>query len=259
MTPGEVIMHGGLLAALPLAAAAGFLSFASPCVLPVVPGYLGLIGATSGPAGPAVPAEGRGGTTSARAVPRSRLALGAMLFVLGFSLVYVLSGAAFGQLGFWLLQHQGALLRVLGVVVALMGLVFIGRLPFLQRTLRLPQRPVGLAGAPLLGMVFGLGWAPCLGPTLIAIQALGFQSAAAGRGALLAFAYCLGLGLPFVLLAFGFGAATRAAGWLRRRIRTVNLIGGGLLVLIGLLMVTGVWQSFIAAIGALVPGYVTPL
>ena len=294
--PGEVIMQGQLLVAIPLAMLAGLISFASPCVLPVVPGYLGLIGATSEVAGAGggrrgavsprdtrsagssgtvsgVGSAGSSGTVSAAgpAAPRgggeaavsrgarSRLVLGAALFVLGFSAVYVLSGAAFGQLGVWLLQYQATLLRVVGVVVILMGLVFIGQVSVLQRQRRLHLKPIGLVGAPLLGLIFGIGWAPCIGPTLIAIQALSFQSASAGRGALLAFAYCLGLGIPFVLAAVGFGAFTRASSWVRRHIRAINLTGGITLILIGLLMVTGVWQSFVSAIGFLLPAYVSPI
>lgn len=256
--PGELILHGQLLIALPLALLAGFVSFASPCVLPVVPGYLGLVGATA-----RADANGRLPTgTGQRALAtasRGRTALGAALFVLGFSLVYVLSGAAFGQLGVWLLQYQGLVLRVLGGVVILMGLVFIGQVSFLQRQWKLTARPVGLVGAPLLGIVFGVGWAPCLGPTLIAIQSLSFESADPARGALLAFAYCLGLGVPFILAALGFGQATRRGGWMRRHLRTINLVGGTMLIVIGLLMVLGIWQHFIFAIGALLPGYVAPI
>ncbi|NLT25214.1 MAG: cytochrome c biogenesis protein CcdA [Microbacteriaceae bacterium] len=279
-------MSGQLLLALPLALLAGLVSFASPCVLPVVPAYLGLIGATSGDAagrgrGDAAGPRGAAGAdastssgasggsagagasaTAVRAPIRrdgGRVVLGALLFVLGFSIVYVLSGALFGQLGVLFLKWQDPITRILGVVVILMGLIFIGLVSPLQRTLQLRAAPTGLIGAPILGFVFGLGWAPCLGPTLVAIQALSFTEASAGRGALLAFVYCLGLGLPFVIAALGWNAATRWLGWLKRRIRTINLIGGAILVLIGLLMVTGVWQRFVSYIGAILPGYVAPI
>lgn len=275
-SPGEVIMQGQLLVALPLALLAGFISFASPCVLPVVPGYLGLVGATasSAPTGKTPTARGDadtpgaiGGTAIATATrgrlqvgTRGRVVLGTVLFVLGFSLIYVLAGAAVGQLGVWLVQSQGIVLRVLGVVVMLMGFVFIGQVSFLQRQWKPAGRSVGLIGAPLLGIVFGIGWAPCIGPTLVAIQSLSFHSASPGRGALLAFAYCIGLGIPFIIAAMGFSAATRVNSWLRRHIRTINLIGGALLMLIGLLMLLGVWQSFISWVGyALLPAYVSPL
>ncbi|KAB1650443.1 cytochrome c biogenesis protein CcdA [Pseudoclavibacter endophyticus] len=272
------------------------MSFASPCVLPVVPGYLGLVGATS-TAAPAHGAPTQDASARARAESstgaahaavsasatdvsaastittatavagrpgyrlgsRGRVVLGAVLFVLGFSLVYVLTGAAFGQLGVWLLQYQDIVLRMLGAIVLLMGLVFIGQVTFLQRQWKPTSKPIGLIGAPLLGVIFGVGWAPCVGPTLIAIQSLSFQSASAGRGALLAFAYCLGLGIPFVLAAVGFGAAARWSTWLRRNMRHINVIGGVLLMVIGLLMVLGIWQSFISWIGFLLPGYVSPL
>nr|WP_087004146.1 cytochrome c biogenesis protein CcdA [Gulosibacter sp. 10] len=267
-------MSGQLLLALPLALVAGFVSFASPCVLPVIPGYVGMLGAVSGPraakgaeeadadAGGSRP----GGTrvaqarqTQTQAPARGRVALGAALFVLGFSVIYVLTGAVFGQLGVWFMQYQNTIMRVLGVVVILMGLVFIGMSGPWQRTLKLRAAPAGLVGAPLLGAIFALGWAPCLGPTLVAIQSLSFDSASAGRGALLAFAYCIGLGVPFILAAVGWNAATTWVGWLKRHIRTINLIGGGIIILIGLLMVAGIWQRFVSYIGAMLPGYVSPI
>lgn len=270
--PGEVIISGGLLLALPLALLAGFISFASPCVLPVVPGYLALIGATTetstsartprtapGGSAAAAPAPADAGAVSPTTSRRGRIVLGASLFVLGFSVVYVISGAFFGQLGLWLLQYQGVLTRILGAVVIVMGLVFLGAGGPLQRTLRLDRRPAGLIGAPLLGAVFALGWAPCIGPTLIAIQSLSLSEASAGRGALLAFAYCLGLGAPFVLAALGWQAATGWFGALRRHVRTINLIGGAFLILIGLLMVLGIWQQLVSSLGAVLPGYVSPL
>lgn len=263
-TPGEVIMHGQLLLAVPLAVLAGLISFASPCVLPVVPGYLGLVGSVAegkpgarGGADSAASAAGAGARSTASA--RRRMVLGAVLFVLGFTAVFVLTGAAFGQIGAWMLQHQGVLLRILGGVVILMGLVFLGQIGMLQRERRMRWQPAGLVGAPLLGMIFAVGWAPCVGPTLIAINALGFDSASAWRGALLAFCYCLGLGIPFVLAALGFGAMTSGMAWLRRHIRLINIIGGALLIAIGVLMVAGVWHQLIASLGAILPGYVAPV
>lgn len=271
-SPGEIIVSGQLVVALPLALLAGLVSFASPCVLPVVPAYLGLIGATTEGAATegavaraAADADNTGAKKSAASAvtPQrrdgGRVVLGSLLFVLGFSVIYVITGAAFGQLGVLFLRWQDPITRVLGVVVILMGVVFLGLVTPLQRTLRLRAAPAGLLGAPLLGMVFGLGWAPCLGPTLVAIQSLSFQEASAWRGALLAFAYCLGLGAPFVLAAFGWQAATRWLGWLKRHVRIINIIGGSILVLIGLLMVTGAWSALISQLGAVLPGYVTPI
>lgn len=256
--PGAVIMHGQLFLAIPLAVLAGIISFASPCVLPVVPGYLGLVGSVAEGRGNA--GSGSGSSSSAPVRPaRSRVVLGAALFVLGFTLVFVLTGAAFGQLGAWLLQYQSTVMRVLGVVVILMGLVFLGQIGALQRERRSHRQPAGLLGAPLLGMIFAVGWAPCVGPTLIAINALGFDSGSAWRGALLAFCYCLGLGIPFMLVALGLGAATSGMAWLRRHVRTINLLGGALLIAIGVLMVAGVWHQLIASLGAILPGYVSPV
>lgn len=248
-SPGELVMGGDLLIAIPIALLAGLISFASPCVLPVVPGYLGLVSSV---------AEQPGGGDAAKA-SRSRVVLGAALFVLGFTIVFVLSGAAFGQLGVWLLQYQGIILRILGGIVILMGLVFLGQISGLQRERRSHRQPAGLIGAPLLGMIFAVGWAPCIGPTLIAINALSFEQGSAWRGALLATCYALGLGIPFILVALGFGTATRSMAWLRRHVRAINLFGGVLLIIIGTLMIAGVWQQFIGTIGAWIPGYVSPV
>lgn len=267
MNPGEVIMSGQLLAALPIALLAGLISFASPCVLPVIPGYIGMLGAVSDTKKKqqdAPQSAAFGGTATAvraatTAPARGRVALGATLFVLGFSVIYVLTGAFFGQLGVWFLRYQDPITRILGVVVILMGLVFTGMSGPWQRTIKIGRAPAGLVGAPLLGAIFALGWAPCIGPTLIAIQSLSFDSASSGRGALLAFVYCLGLGIPFVLAAVFWSSATGAIGWLKRHIRTINLIGAGLIILIGVLMVAGVWQMFVSYIGSILPGYVAPL
>lgn len=248
-SPGELVLSGDLLVAIPIALLAGLISFASPCVLPVVPGYLGLVSSVA-----ETPGAGEAAKPS-----RSRVVIGAALFVLGFALVFVLSGAAFGQLGVWLLQYQGTILRVLGGIVILMGLVFLGQISGLQRERRSHRQPAGLIGAPLLGMIFAVGWAPCIGPTLIAINALSFEQGSAWRGALLAAIYALGLGIPFILVALGFGAATRSMAWLRKHVRAINLFGGVLLIIIGTLMIVGVWQQFIATIGAWIPGYVSPV
>lgn len=257
-------MSGELLIALPLALLAGIVSFASPCILPVVPGYLGLVGAVA--SDDKAPEKTTTGEASAQRrstrvviTGQKRVVLGATLFVLGFSVIYVISGAAFGQLGVWLLQWQDTIIRVLGVVVIVMGLVFIGGVRFLQGTHRFKWRGNGLVGAPILGVVFGVGWIPCLGPTLVAIQALSFQSGSAGRGALLAFVYALGLGVPFILVAMGLGRASKAMGWIRRHMRVINLAGGVLLILIGVLMVAGIWQMMLSAVAAMIPGYVAPI
>ena len=247
-----LVTDGPLLVAAAVAALAGLISFASPCVLPLVPGYLsyvtGLVG--SGARTPAAPAPGAGGGSVATAVrtderpSRARMVAGALLFVLGFTLVFVTISTAVGGLGRVLLQHNDAITRVLGVVTIVVGLGFLGWLPVLQRTARLSARPsVGLAGAPLLGIVFGLGWTPCLGPTLSAVNSLAFQEATAGRGAVLGVAYCLGLGVPFVLVALGARWALGATTFLRRHARTVTRVGGVVLIGVGLMLVTGAWTE----------------
>jgi cytochrome c-type biogenesis protein len=251
----NLVTDGPLIVAAGVAALVGLISFASPCVLPLVPGYLsyvaGLVGTGSGTTvAAAAPGSSAGGTATAvrtadERSPRGRMVAGALLFVLGFTLVFVAFGAAFGGLGRLLLQHADVLTRVFGVVTIVVGLGFLGWLPLLQRTKRLSARPMtGLAGAPLLGIVFGLGWTPCLGPTLSAVYSLAFSQATAGRGALLGVAYCLGLGVPFVLVALGARWALGATSFLRRHARTVTRVGGAVLVLVGLLLVTGLWTDF---------------
>ena len=243
---GEIIFSGSLLLALPIALAAGFLAFASPCVLPLVPGYLAYVG------GFTRPVQGRH--------ERGRLLLGVLLFVLGFSLVFVTFSIVFATAGLLLQQYLDVITRVAGVIVILMGLVFIGQVSFLQRSVK-PRFAVatGLGGAPLLGIVFGLGWAPCIGPTLIAVNTLSLTEGGVGRAALIGLVYCLGLGIPFLLVALGFRWVTKANAWLKRHIRAINIVGGLLLIIIGLAMVTGLWQLFVSSLGSVIYGTVTPL
>ncbi|WP_331728415.1 cytochrome c biogenesis protein CcdA [Streptomyces sp. NBC_00158] len=230
------LLNGTLVIAAPVAFVAGLVSFLSPCVLPLVPGYLSYVTSLS----VADLADARGGR-------RGRMAGGALLFVLGFTAVLVSGGALFGYFGRTLLAHQEAVTQVLGVFTVLMGLSFTGLLPgFTQREFRSHRRPVlGLAGAPLLGAVFAVGWTPCIGPTLAAVQALAWAEASAGRGALLMAAYCLGLGLPFVLAALAFRRALGAFGLVKRHYTWVLRAGGGLLVLVGLALATGVWNDLV--------------
>jgi cytochrome c-type biogenesis protein len=242
-TFSHLVTDGPLLVAALVAMLVGLISFASPCVLPLVPGYLAYV---SGLVGTGTPARGGGGGGTAvdTRSPRTRMVAGALLFVLGFTVVFVAFGTAFGGLGRLLAQHAETLDRVFGVVTIVVGLAFLGRLPFLQRTARLSVRPVaGLAGAPLLGMVFGLGWTPCLGPTLAAVYSLAFSQATATRGAILGVAYCIGLGVPFVLVALGARWAMGATGFLRRHAQTVTRVGGAVLVVVGLLLLTGAWTE----------------
>ncbi|RFU20694.1 cytochrome c biogenesis protein CcdA [Geodermatophilus marinus] len=242
-----------------VAALVGLISFASPCVLPLVPGYLGyvagLTGATAAapaagqPATPPPSAAGTAVTTApATAAPsrsdRRRVLAGALLFVAGFSLVFVSFGALFGGLGRLLLEWAPVLTRVMGVITIVMGLAFLGALPWLQRERRIHRRPpAGLAGAPVLGIVFGLGWTPCLGPTLSAVNSLAYSQASAGRGAVLGLAYCLGLGIPFLLVALGARRALTFSTFARRHAPTVMRVGGVLLLVLGLLLVTGLWDA----------------
>lgn len=232
MNPGSVVFDGALWAAMPIALLAGLISFLSPCVLPLVPGYLGFIG------GAVAPKNGDAG--------RGRLLGGVLLFIAGFTLVFVaiivLGGLAGGATQQFELQYGELITRILGVVIILLGLVFIGFFGFAQRTAKIHLKgDLGLVGAPLLGIALGLGWAPCIGPTLTAILAISYNQGDAGRATLLGLAYSLGLGIPFLLVALGFGWATRSLAFLRRHVRVVNIVGGVLLVILGVLMVTGVW------------------
>ncbi|MFJ5922189.1 cytochrome c biogenesis CcdA family protein [Kitasatospora sp. NPDC092948] len=232
----ETVGSGALVLALPIALAAGLLSFFSPCVLPLVPGYLSYVTGFSA-----------ADLSDARGTRRGRMLLGSGMFVLGFAAVFISEGALFGYVGQNLVDHRRIISIVMGCLTVLMGLAFMGLLPgFTMRELRTHRRPaVGVLGAPLLGVVFGLGWTPCMGPTIAAINSLSANEADAGRGALLMTVYCVGLGVPFVLAALAFRKALGAFGWVKRHYQWVMRIGGAMLVAVGLALVTGVWDSLV--------------
>lgn len=244
----STVLDGSLLIAMPIAAVAGVVSFLSPCVLPLLPGYVSYMTGLSG-----ADLQTRQGAGA-----RGRMLAGGTLFVLGFSLVFVSYGVLFGALGELFLEYQQTISRVLGAVVIVLGLAFMGMLPLLQRDVRVHRVPaVGVAAAPLLGVLFGVGWTPCIGPTLAAVLSLSYSEATAGRGALLTFVYCLGLGLPFVLAAIGFRRALGAVGWIRRHQQWVTRTGGAMLVLVGVLLVTGWWDRLVAQMLGWTTGFTT--
>lgn len=258
----QTVADGQLLVAALIAFAAGLLSFLSPCVLPLIPGYLAYVSGVAGEpsAGGAQAGGAQAGAAVGAKTERRRMVLGSVLFVLGFTVVFLLLNIVVGQVGVWIWEWQQLITQIMGVVVILMGLVFIGVFSKLQGTTRMRLKPrVGLVGAPLLGVVFAVGWAPCIGPTLGVVMTMSLQSGSAGRATVLGLVYCLGLGLPFVLAAFGFGWMTQTMGFFKRHVRVINLIGGALLVLIGLLMVTGLWSQLMFSLQAVIAGYGTIL
>lgn len=244
----DTVYSGNLLLAVPVAALAGLVSFFSPCVVPLLPGYLSYVSGVA--------------AQDLESARRGRLLAGALLFVLGFSTVFVLGGALFGSVGLRLAEHQRTLSIVTGILVIAMGLVFIGLVPWMQREARVHAVPtVGLAIAPVLGVFFGLGWTPCIGPTLTAVLSLSFATddASASRGAFLTLIYCLGLGIPFVLAALGFGRFMHALSWFRRHQRLVSVVGGVLLIAVGLMLVTGLWNDLVGEMQTWVGGFEAPL
>jgi len=246
-------LSGSLLAALGVAFVAGLVSFASPCVVPLVPSYLAYVTGMAG-----ADSSERGASTSDSSglgASRPRLFLGALLFVLGFSAVFVLILTGVSVAGVALASRADLIVRVLGVVVILLGLAFMGALPFLQGERRFHVSPrAGLAGAPLLGAAFGLGWTPCIGPTLAAVATLALSDATVGRGAALAGAYSLGLGVPFVVVALLMERSKGVLGWLRRHRLALMRTGGAALIVLGALLVTGLWQSIASAMQGWIDG-----
>jgi cytochrome c-type biogenesis protein len=282
----DAVFSGPLLVAILISAAAGLVSFFSPCCLPLVPGYLSYVAGLSGAeASAGTSTEPRGTAARTGAVDpsdpvgtrtmlrprqrhgwttlRSRTLVGGVLFVAGFSAVFTSYGALFGALGAQLIRHQVLLTQVLGVLTIVLGLMFTGllwRIPWTGRSLRIPYRPrAGLLGAPLVGVLFGLGWTPCIGPTLGAVLTLATSAAAPGRGAVLSLAYSAGLGIPFIIAAWSMHKTLTTFGWARRHAALLMRLGGALLILLGLLQVTGLWFELITRMQGLIVGWQTPL
>jgi len=232
----EQIFSGFLLTAFPFAFIAGLISFLSPCVLPLVPGYLSFAAGFS--------------------VSRGKVLLGSFLFVLGFSAVFVSFGAIFGGLGNTLSANEEIISRILGVVTIFLGFIFYGRFPF-SPTIRPKIRTTGgLLGAPLLGVLFGIGWTPCIGPALAAVQTLAFQESSATRGAVLSFGYCLGLGLPFILSGLSIDKSAKLRSIIYRRGDIISKIGGIFLITLGVLQVLGFWSQLMNSMRSLISDFI---
>lgn len=227
---------GSMLLAIPVALVAGLVSFFSPCVVPLLPGYLSYV---TGLSGADIAAHGSTGV-------RGRMVTGTLLFIAGFSFVFITVGLAVGRLGYLFLDHQRGITQVLGVFTIVVGLVFAGAIPWLQRDVRFHRVPaVGLVAAPFLGGLFGLGWTPCIGPTLSVVYSLAFNQGDSQRATVLVVAYCLGLGIPFLIAAVAFRRMMGAVSWVRRHQQWVQRLGGAMLVVVGLLLLTGAWDYLI--------------
>ena len=257
----DAVLTGPMLAALPVAVIAGMVSFASPCVLPLLPGYVGYLGGMAGATGSGPAARFDAATPlPGRRSRRGPLLAGVLLFVAGFTAVFVLLGVVFAWAGIVLAPWLDMIVRVMGFLVILMGLSFLGYVPLMQRERRMRVLPrQGVGGAPMLGVVFGLGWAPCMGPTLAAVLTLSFGEADPVRGSILVLAYSLGLGVPFVVLAMLFSRSTRALRFLSAHRLAIQRIGGAILVLLGTAMVTGVWALLSGYLQGLVATFQTPV
>jgi cytochrome c-type biogenesis protein len=247
----EQAAAGSLALALPVAAVAGLVSFFSPCVIPLLPGYLSYATGISG-------ADLASGEAARR---RGRMLLGSVLFVLGFAVVFVLIGFTVGGVGLWLRSYADEITVVMGALLIVLGLVFAGALPFLQREWRIHKVPaVGLGAAPFVGALFALGWTPCIGPTYAVIVNLTYTDATAARGAVLSAAYALGLGIPFVVAGLFYARSLGALAWVRRHQLVVMRVGGAMLVVVGLLLVTGVWDQAVQWVQVrLVGGFEVPV
>lgn len=272
LSAADAVSYGPLVVAVPIAMVAGLASFLSPCCLPLVPGYLAYVsGAAGGDAStaddggqpPPAGATSSATITAPRTRSRSTAVTGTVLFVLGFAAVFTSYGALFGTVGASLARHMDVVTLILGALTIVMGLAFAGALPrvgWLGRTVRIGYRPrVGLAGAPALGVMFGIGWTPCIGPTLAAVLALATTTQGAARGALLSFAYSVGLGVPFLCASIGLNRAFTAFGFARRHARLIMRMGGALLVVLGILEVSGLWTALMAQFQSVVAAWQAPL
>lgn len=231
----DQLFSGILLAAFPIAILAGLISFLSPCVLPLVPGYLSFAAGYS--------------------KAKGRVFLGSLLFVLGFSVLFISYGALFGGIGSRITAHEELITRVLGVVTIFLGLIFMGRFPMAPTFSLKMSTNGGLIGAPLLGFLFGIGWTPCIGPALATVQTLAFQESSAARGAILSFGYCIGLGAPFIASGLYLDKSARLRKFLTKRGDLITKLGGGLLILIGIAQLLGFWTDLMASMRSFISDF----